>query len=248
MSNLFILGNGFDIAHNMETRFNQFREYLNANYPFIPHKALYVPETITGHHGEEIQDSTEVVGLIAYLLDEAAIDIGTENDWSKIEDLLGKLNLPECFDNVEPQYDKDGDRNYFLEYENAESICRNMALAIPYITDLLSEWIHTVKISASPLKYFSEIIHPKKDFFLTFNYTQTLEKLYGCVKENVCHIHGMASDDPFLQVDKLVLGHCGQADYLNEERVPYEMGDGIQAIYENLRKNTSEQIMLHENF
>ena len=69
------------------------------------------------HYGKELQDTTEIVGLIAYLLDEAAADTGNENDWSKIEDLLGKLNLPECFDNLEPQYDKEGDRNYSWEYE-----------------------------------------------------------------------------------------------------------------------------------
>lgn len=195
MPNLFVIGNGFDLAHNMKTKFNHFRDYLNANYPILHNYAPYVPETITGHHGEELQDTTEVVGLIAYLLDAAATDEGKENDWSAIEDLLGKLNLPECFDNVESQYDKDGDHNYFLEYENAELICGNMALAIPYIAELLSEWIHTIKIPNSPLKSFSEIINPSKDLFLTFNYTQTLEKMYGCKRENVCHIHGIARDD-----------------------------------------------------
>ena len=248
MCNLFVIGNGFDLAHNMETGFNQFRNYLNANYSINQNNTLYVPETIIDNHGNELQDTTEIVNLIIYLLDEATVGTGEENDWSKIEDLLGKLNLPECFDNVEPQYDKDGDRNYFWEYENAELTCRNMALAISYITELLSEWIHAVKISDSPLKYFSEIIHPSRDLFLTFNYTQTLEKLYGCIRENVCHIHGMVSDDCFWQTDKLVLGHCGQMDYLNEESVPYEMENRIQAIYESLRKNTTEQIALHEDF
>lgn len=248
MRNLFVIGNGFDLAHNMKTGFNHFRDYLSANYSILHNYAPYVPEKITGHHGEELQDTTEVVGLIAYLLDEAAADTGKENDWSKIEDLLGKLNLPECFDNVEPQYDKEGDRNYSWEYENAESICGNMALAIPYITELLSEWIHTIEIPVSPIKRFAKMINPRKDLFLTFNYTQTLEKLYGCAAENVCHIHGIASDDSCFQTDKLILGHCGQIDYLNNKEVPYDIGDGLQAIYESLRKNTSEQIMLHEDF
>lgn len=248
MRNLFVIGNGFDLAHNMETGFNQFRDYLRANYSILHNYAPYVPETVTGHHGEELQDTTEVVGLIAYLLDEAAADTGKENDWSEIEDLLGKLSLQECFDNVEPQYDKEGDRNYFWERENAESICGNMALEIPYITELLSEWIHTIEVPVSPIKFFSEMINPRKDLFLTFNYTQTLEKLYGCTSENVCHIHGIASDDPCFQIDKLILGHCGQIDYLNNKAVPYDMGNGLQGIYESLRKNTSEQIMLHEDF
>ena len=246
MPSLFVIGNGFDLAHHMKTGFNQFRNYLITNYSIEYNNALYVPESILDNHGEEVQNPTEVVALITNLLDSAAED--TENGWNKIEDLLGELNLPECFDCVEPQYDKDGDRNYFWEYENAESICRNMALAIPCISELLSEWIHTIEIPTSPITRFSEMINPSKDLFFTFNYTQTLEKLYGCTKENVCHIHGIASDDSYFQVDKLILGHCGQIDYLNSTGVPYEMEYGLQAIYENLRKNTSEQIVLHEDF
>ena len=200
------------------------------------------------HHGEELQDTTDVVALITYLLDEAAEDTGKENDWSKIEDLLGKVNLQECFDNVETQYDKEGDRNYFLEYENAESICGNMALAIPYIKELLSEWIHTIELPLLPIKCFSEMFNPRKDLFLTFNYTQTLEKLYWCNRENICHIHGIASDNFCLQMDELILGHCDEIDYQNNESAPYNMGYGLQSIYEGLRKNTSKQIMLHEDF
>ena len=100
MRNLFVIGNGFDLAHNMKTGFNHFRDYLSTNYSILHSYAPpYVPETITGHHEEELQDTTEVVGLIAYLLDEAAADTG------------------KCFDNVEPQYDKEGDRIYSWEYE-----------------------------------------------------------------------------------------------------------------------------------
>lgn len=248
MRKLFVIGNGFDLAHNMETGFNQFRDYLRESYSIIHNYVPYVPETVLGHHGEEVQDTTEVVALIAYLLDEATVDIGKENDWSEIEKLLGKLNLQECIDNIEQQYDKEGDRNYFWEYENTESICGNMALAISSITEFLSEWIHTIEVPLSPIKRFTEIINQRKDLFLTFNYTQTLEKLYGCASENICHIHGMVSDDSCFQEDELILGHCGQIDYQNNKAIPYDMGDGLQAIYESLRKNTSKQIMLHDDF
>lgn len=251
MPNLFIIGNGFDLAHNMKTRFNHFRDYLDSNYSEGHGDCLYVPESVIGHHGEDLQCEEEVVDLIKYLLNEVAPDDDDDlqkRDWSEMEDLLGKLNLPECFDNVEPQYDREGDRNYFWEYDSAESICRNMALAIPRITEFLSEWIHTIEIPNSPLKNFTEMIDPQRDLFFTFNYTQTLEKLYGCLKENVCHIHGMASDDTYVQTEQLILGHCGQKGYSEGGDVPYDMGDGLQAIYESLRKNTAEQISLHEDF
>ena len=74
MANLFIIGNGFDLAHKMETSFNQFRDYLESNYPGGHTEYLYVPESITGNHGEEVQKEEEVVGLITYLLNQVAPD------------------------------------------------------------------------------------------------------------------------------------------------------------------------------
>lgn len=68
MANLFIIGNGFDLAHNMQTSFNQFRDYLESNYPGKYTEYLYVPESVIGNHGEEIQKEEEVVDLITYVI------------------------------------------------------------------------------------------------------------------------------------------------------------------------------------
>ena len=35
MRSLFILGNGFDLAHGMPTRYSDFRKYLVSSYPDI---------------------------------------------------------------------------------------------------------------------------------------------------------------------------------------------------------------------
>lgn len=82
--------------------------------------------------------------------------IHKKRDWSEIEYLLGKLNLSECFENVEPQYDREGDRIYSWEHTNAEIICGDMALAISRINDFLLEWICNVKVASSPLKQFTK--------------------------------------------------------------------------------------------
>ena len=249
MCNLFVIGNGFDLAHDMKTDFNHFRDYLNAKYLGKYKNMLYVPESVINNHGEEIQNDDEVISLITYLLNkEASYDTTQQYDWNRLEDIHGKIDLFECLDNVEPQYDKEGDRNYSWEYDNAESVCRNVALSIKSINKFLSEWIHTIKIADSPIEQFKKIINPEKDLFFTFNYTQTLEKLYRCSKKNVCHIHGMVSDPPYFQTEELILGHCGQIDYLGNESIPYNMNKNLQIIYESLRKNIDEQIFLHKDF
>lgn len=250
MASLFIIGNGFDLAHGMKTSFNDFRDYMYTTYPKGCDNSLYVPESVTGPHGEDLQSREDVAGLIVYLLNGVASDDEGNTfrqNWNEIENLLGKMDLKECFDCVEPQYDKEGDRNYFWERDIAESICGNMVLAIPQITDFLSDWIHTVEIPKTPKKRFQEMIKPNEDLFLTFNYTQTLEKIYSCAKENVCHIHGVVADD-FFQDEELILGHCGEEDYADDESVPYEMGDGLQYLYNLLKKDTLRQINQHGDF
>lgn len=250
MANLFIIGNGFDLAHKMETSFNQFRDYLESNYPGGHTEYLYVPESITGNHGEEVQKEEEVVGFITYLLNQVAPDDNEDpqkRDWNEIECLLGELNLSECFDSVEPQYDREGDRNYFWERTNAEVICGDMALAISQINYFLSEWIRNIKVASVPLKQFKRIINPTEDLFFSFNYTRTLENLYKCPKKNICHIHGIIAEDSCAQRDSLILGHCGQLSFLDES-APYEMENDLQAIYESLRKNTAQQMSLHKSF
>mgnify|MGYP003501408859 CR=1 FL=1 len=54
----------------------------------------------------------------------------------------------------------------------------------------------------SPIGYmtrlFKLLINPKDDLFLNFNYTKTLENLYGC--NNVCHIHGCIDNGEKLRI------------------------------------------------
>lgn len=250
MPNLFVIGNGFDLKHGMATRFKDFRNYLYQNHPVSDSDILYPPKSICGPHGEDLQCDNELSRYIAYLLDNASRCNNTDSptDWWNLEYLLGRLNLLECFSQVEPQYDKEGDRFYPWELEIAEDLCGDMALAISNITDFLSDWIHSIDIPKKPMKSFKDLTSPTNDLFFSFNYTKTLEKLYRCPENRVCHIHGTASDDPAFQIDDLILGHCGQKNYLMDPNVPYDMGSALQHIYNTLRKDTGNQISLHRGF
>ena len=250
MPNLYIIGNGFDIAHGMKTRYNNFRDYLSNYYHRSEEWGIYVPESVIGHHGEELQADDEVVNLIMYLVDAVApYDSKLQDaDWSDLEALLGEIGLSECFDTVEEQYDREGDRRYAWERDVAAEVCGNMSLAISRITEFLSEWIQTVSVAGIPQKEFQKLLSVDDDLVFSFNYTRTLEQLYHCPKENICHIHGVIGDNEFDHVDELVLGHCGNRDYSNDESIPYGMGYELQSIYEELRKDTGRQILLHQPF
>jgi len=250
MANLFIIGNGFDLDHGMKTKYNNFRTYLSDNYHYSCKYGIYIPESVIDNHGEEVQSDNDVVGLIVHLLDTVApFDYEhQEVDWNNLEYLLGTMNLEECFDTVEEQYDREGDRNYSWEHDVASSVCSNMSMAVPRISEFFSDWIQTVELSNTPKPGFQKLLDNCDDLLLTFNYTRTLETLYHCLDSNVCHIHGVVRKDSFFRPQDFVLGHCGEKDYYNDESLPYEMGPALQGIYEELRKDTPHQISLHQDF
>lgn len=53
MNKLFIIGNGFDMAHGLPTSYNDFREYLIKEYPDADEYHTMAPGCRLGHHGEE---------------------------------------------------------------------------------------------------------------------------------------------------------------------------------------------------
>ena len=61
ISNLFIIGNGFDLSHNMQTKYKDFRRYLEHIYPKIKeHYITNVPAYDEDQRGGYSVDEEEV--------------------------------------------------------------------------------------------------------------------------------------------------------------------------------------------
>jgi hypothetical protein len=59
------------------------------------------------------------------------------------------------------------------------------------ISGFFFRWINTIDLSKAQKKSnLEKIIRGDTDFVLSFNYTETLERIYGVCKHNICHIHG----------------------------------------------------------
>ncbi|WP_375104117.1 AbiH family protein [Paenibacillus sp. RS8] len=72
MNSLFIIGNGFDLAHGMKTSYEDFHEYLKENYPATKVSfGGYVPKSTTMPDGGESYDDDEVVGLLFEVISNA---------------------------------------------------------------------------------------------------------------------------------------------------------------------------------
>lgn len=201
MKKLFIIGNGFDIAHGLPTRYSDFQDYLMENYPEASDEYLSVPESIIMPDGSEKYNDDEVVGFLLKIITEAE---ATGEKWSDLENTLGLLDFDECFDD----WDYEEDENEWHEVCRNEQISGDISGSVRMIKEYFKDWIETIDLSNAEINQnFYNLIDHNNDLFLTFNYTETLEYIYGA--KNVYHIHGRQGED-------LVLGHGNHMDYYDE--------------------------------
>lgn len=237
MNKLFIIGNGFDMAHGLPTSYNDFREYLIKEYPDADEYHTMAPGCRLGHHGEEVYDNDEVAGYLLNLISRA-----NGEDWRDLESSLGQLDFDDDFDDLPEQLDRDGEVNYFHGAYLNEDLASQLEGCVPMILNYFSDWINTVDLNiAKPKPAFCKLIDKDKDLFLNFNYTKTLEKVYKA--RNVCHIHGV-------QGGELMLGHGEEDDLYGEDKFSRHIGseDGLERIHRILRKDTQRAINLHSGF
>ncbi|CAI8921701.1 bacteriophage abortive infection AbiH family protein [Priestia megaterium] len=233
MAKLFIIGNGFDSAHKLKTSYNHFREYLLSNNPEINMEELIIPEEIHDKDGGITYNQTEVLSMLFYLINEA--ESNTE-EWSSVESSLGYLDFSEAFDWLDDIRDKDGDINYFHTSYRNDEIASKLVIPTTTIQQLFSDWVNTININlAKPKKDFQKIVDAQ-DYFLTFNYTDTLQDVYGIEEDNICHIHGRQ----FLEI---FFGHGNSRDR-TEDYMRDHIGseDGLSKINRQLRKKVEKAL------
>ncbi|WP_424767999.1 bacteriophage abortive infection AbiH family protein [Paenibacillus sp. sgz302251] len=234
MGSLFVIGNGFDLAHGLKTSYEDFHQYLIDTNPDAPFDEFVMPESSTAPDGGLIYDDDIVVSFLSTIITNAE---PKGERWSDLETSIGFLDLDEYFDGWSAGED---DNPYHEVYRN-QDLADNLVGAVFKITDYFSDWIDTIEImDILPKPYFEELIDKENDFFLTFNYTKTLEGLYEAI--NVCHIHGE-------QGGELLFGHGNDKDYY-DENMSRNVGseDSLQNMQRRLRKNTADAIRNNQRF
>ena len=227
IKHLYIIGNGFDRHHGMHTGYLQFREWLEE-------KAMSVLCTID-----------ELFGYC------------DNNWWQYFESNLATAVTSEIVqEEVRENYPDFGSDDFRdRDWYSAEYAVENkLSEAYGEIREAFHQWVAELKIGDKNKK-----IELKTDdtVFLTFNYTSTLQTLYGIDEDKVLHIHGKAGTD-----DELVLGHGVSEDDIEKmlERdypIDEEEGDdyvtqraksaAISGVY-NQRKKVDEIIKKHEEW
>ena len=176
---LYVIGNGFDRAHNLPTRYWDFRTYLAQHYPnflssFEENYDIYQGMT-DEQKGKLLWNALETnlanIREDVIIEDATHIEMGLESGDVGIEETL---------------------RDYFEEQ-------------FDYIKKLeiyLKQWVRTIRIRDLN-RFTSKLDNSNNDIFVTFNYTAVLETTYRINEENVIHIHGSLRDN----ADDPILGH-----------------------------------------
>ncbi len=167
--NLFIIGNGFDIAHDLPTKYWDFRLFLENKYTdFL--------ENFERNYNIYYETSNEEKNNIL---------------WSNFENNLYKIKEDDIINLESSIYLHLEDGDVFIEeflYEYFRKIYN-----IDNISKYLEQWIKTININKNPKTSF--INKENNDIFLNFNYTHTLETIYQIKRKNIIYIHGSVNND-----------------------------------------------------
>ncbi|WP_412972954.1 bacteriophage abortive infection AbiH family protein [Glaciecola sp. MF2-115] len=118
-------------------------------------------------------------------------------EWANFEESLGSFDQDSFHENVtlQPSLEELGDDPKLL-YGFEDEITIKKDELVEAITDAFKEWISKIDVQqATKLVSF-----PNTFRFINFNYTTTLQAIYGISEDSILHIHGRANRD-------IIFGH-----------------------------------------
>lgn len=169
---LFIIGNGFDLANGIKSRYQDFKQWLILNNK---HQLVSLMDTFFSNKRDV---------------------------WGDIEKALGEYNEKSILEFCEPnEFDYDHPTRSVDAIENSPDWIFN-----PVLDDFINaftDWVDSIDITEA--KKIRDL--PSCSKYLTFNYTETLEKIYGILPSNILHIHGSR-----LSGRNYIIGHDNPRD------------------------------------
>ena len=172
MKHLYVIGNGFDCHHGMSTSYLDFEKWLEEK----DSEVLCTINDLFGYCDKEWWQFFE------------------RNLATAVTSDIVREEVRENYPDIASDDFSDGD------WFNAEyAVESKLSEAYDEIRQAFQQWVAELEMGDENKKIELE---SKDALFLTFNYTPTLEKLYGIDENNILYIHGKAGTK-----DELVLGH-----------------------------------------
>lgn len=180
MKRLFVIGNGFDLAHGLKTSYIDFRDWLEEHHSAFLHQ---LEEMYSVPHYLEVYERKEE-------LREAFKErISHCKLWSDLEAELGFPNYNEFYNLMEPVITDLQESTGYNDADLADTIrayWENYFFFINFFPKYLHEWVESIDLSNCQRK--SKIDFTSDDIFLNFNYTSTVESIYNIPEKQILHI------------------------------------------------------------
>lgn len=170
---LYIIGNGFDLYHQLKTRYTDFASYL------------------------EVQNQRILDDFNKYYYMDSNQEL-----WANFEANLSNLDtelvLDELSDYLPGSFGDDfQDRDRYAFQIEIEMLVDRLT------TEMKSEFknfiVNACNANSNKINNIKFIANSK---FISFNYSNTLEKIYKIAREDILYIHGSAFEN-----DSIILGH-----------------------------------------
>ena len=185
ISKLYIIGNGFDMHHGINSSYFEYRMWLKKN-----HEDIYWKIVSLFYVDDESNESI------------IQLEKKQHPWWKNFENSRGNIDLAEIVDNCvfnnypDISSEEFRDRDYHAPEIDAEL---KLSTLVSDIKSTFEEWICSLNEPKITEKIFLFI---KNTFFISFNYTDTLENLYLIPRKSICYIHGKADNN-----EELVIAH-----------------------------------------
>ncbi len=249
---LYIIGNGFDRAHGLKTSYWDFRCYLNryAKQFLVEFEKLY------GHYPFD-PDEYHVPKSKQKELMKRRDNALNETMWKTFEESIGNPEETEfdtiCDSTIAAMKELDSgpigiEDTLNLYFEEQFGFVKDLQ-------NYLLKWAKKIELKNASIKKDS-LKNNTTDFFLTFNYTPTLECVYGIPVSHICHIHG--GIPPYCSHNP-VIGHGNRESIMkwkkwkDENDILFDEGGSskcraIVNFYSRTFKDTEQMIGKHMDF
>ena len=199
MSKLYIIGNGFDLAHGLETQYKHFRRFLLKN----EEQFLCDLERLYGYYPFDPDDYHIPADKQADMI--KRYDAMIEDQlWNTYEDSLGKPNEEEIQGICETAADSLKDIEFGGIEDTLNAHYEEQFRFVEKLQDYVFTWAKQIDLSTASIRK-KALRNNAQDWFLTFNYTPVLETVYGINSSRICHIHGVIL--PYDLYNRPVIGH-----------------------------------------
>ncbi len=227
MQTLYIIGNGFDLHHGMPTSYASFHRFIEEYNIDLANEM------------EECFDFT----------------FNSESRWCDFENDLGTYNNKVFFDTCN-ELDPTAEG---FEWNDAlgleDDIVERMDNFIEGIRNSFAAWVDAIEYP--PLEiYRKKLLNLKKGSkLISFNYTATLEDLYGIPPHQILYIHNKSEE----LGDGVIFGHGRSIEQYPKQPEQDENGDSTRTAFTDaedaartafyaLKKDTAEILKRHQDY